>query len=494
MTNATTAIARRFLLAAILVLAPCGAFAQVKGKPPKVSELLARIEEQQKEIEAQRALLATQSQQITAQDQQIAAQDKRLEEMNKTLQELALQVAQQAQAVEPTPQFFERLSALEQTVKEKPDLPPDMVTAGDFPGSIRVPGSTQTFKIGGYVRSTLIQTLSPLGSDDRFLTNSIPVGEEESGQVTRFQTSVRPSAINFEFRTPTQGVPLRAFVEGDFASTSGNDFRLRHAYIQFDDFLAGQTWSTFSDLEAEPEGVDFEGLNAINILRQTQFRWTPAIGSFGRLAIAVEDADASITGGTGANRYPDLIFGRRQRFEKGHLFLALSLRDIRGQLASDPTLLANDLGWAVTVSGRRATSLAEGDEFRFQATIGEGSARYINDLNSLGGQDAVFDENTKRLEALPAMGAYFAYEHHWGSWRWLANMRSTGVVGMVYVNNKSIQPADAYHSTGRLTLNFLTSPFPTMNIGVEFIAGRRVNKDKQHGTSGQVQMMAQYRF
>jgi TolA-binding protein len=103
MTNATTAIARRFVLAAILVLAPCGAFAQAKGKPPKVSELLARIEEQQKEIEAQRALLATQSQQITAQDQQIAAQDKRLEEMNKTLQELALQVAQQAQAVEPTP-------------------------------------------------------------------------------------------------------------------------------------------------------------------------------------------------------------------------------------------------------------------------------------------------------------------------------------------------------------------------------------------------------
>jgi hypothetical protein len=31
-------------------------------------------------------------------------------------------------------------------------------------------------------------------------------------------------------------------------------------------------------------------------------------------------------------------------------------------------------------------------------------------------------------------------------------------------------------------------------MGIEFIAGRRVNKDKQHGTSGQVQMMALYRF
>jgi hypothetical protein len=179
----------------------------------------------------------------------------------------------------------------------------------------------------------------------------------------------------------------------------------------------------------------------------------------------VEDADASITGGTGANRYPDLIFGRRQRFEKGHLFLALSLRDIRGQLASDPTVLANDLGWAVTVSGRRATSLAEGDEFRFQATIGEGSARYINDLNSLGGQDAVFDENTKRLEALPAIGRVLRVRAPLGVVALAREHALDGVVGMVYVNNKSIQPADAYHSTGRVTLNFLTSPFPTMNIG-----------------------------
>ncbi len=491
---------RRCLLGGILLLAPCAAFPA--PKPPTLAELLARLEQQKQEIEAQRALLAAQDQQLTtqnaqiaAQAQQIAEQDKRLEEMNRTLQQLAEQVAHHTETALPTPELVQRLTAIEKTMQEKPELPPEMVQAGDFPGSIRVPGGTQTFKIGGFVRSNLIQTFSPLGSDDRFLTNSIPVGDELAGQVTRFQTSVRPSRLNFEFRTPTKGYPLRSFVEGDFASANGNDFRLRHAYVQFADFLAGQTWSTFSDLAAEPEGIDFEGLNGINILRQTQLRWTPAIGKFGRLAIAVEDADASITGGTGANRWPDLVFGRRQTFDKGHLFFALSVRDIRGQMTSDPTVISEDLGWAVTVSGKHSASVwADQDKILFQATLGEGSARYINDLNSLGGQDAVFDENAKRLEALPAMGAYFAFEHHWGTWKWLERMRSTGVVGMVYVGNKSIQPPDAYHRTGRLSLNFLASPFPSMDMGIEFIAGRRVNKDGRHGTSSQLQMMAQYRF
>ncbi len=37
--------------------------------------------------------------------------------------------------------------------------------------------------------------------------------------------------------------------------------------------MIGQTWSTFADPEAEPDGIDFEGLNAI-AFRQPQMRYT----------------------------------------------------------------------------------------------------------------------------------------------------------------------------------------------------------------------------
>ena len=70
---------------------------------------------------------------------------------------------------------------------------------------------------------------------------------------------------------------MRAFIEGDFAGDS-NTLRLRHAYGQWRRALFGQTWSTFSDPEAEPDGIDFEGLNAIVLFRQPQIRWSLPVG------------------------------------------------------------------------------------------------------------------------------------------------------------------------------------------------------------------------
>ena len=68
---------------------------------------------------------------------------------------------------------------------------------------------------------------------------------------------------------------MRLFIESDFAG-AGRAMRLRHAFLQTNRFVIGQTWSTFSDPEADPIGIDFEGLNAISLFRQPQFRWTPS--------------------------------------------------------------------------------------------------------------------------------------------------------------------------------------------------------------------------
>ena len=39
-------------------------------------------------------------------------------------------------------------------------------------------------------------------------------------------------------------------------------------------------------LQAEPEGLDFEGLNSINVLRQPQIRWVPRFGPARRWLVA----------------------------------------------------------------------------------------------------------------------------------------------------------------------------------------------------------------
>jgi hypothetical protein len=89
---------------------------------------------------------------------------------------------------------------------------------------------------------------------------------------------------------------MRAFIEGDFAG-DGRLFRLRHAYGQWKSLVIGQTWSTFADPEAEPDGIDSEGLNAIALFRQPLVRFTKPLGARFSLATAVENPATSRTPG-----------------------------------------------------------------------------------------------------------------------------------------------------------------------------------------------------
>ncbi len=182
------------------------------------------------------------------------------------------------------------------------------MSAGDFPGSIRIPGTDSAIKFGGQARMTLVHTLGPLGTEDRFVTSSIPVGsDQQAGEDAR--TVYSPSASRFGTRSRArrfERTTVRTFIEGDFAG-SKNTFRLRHAFMQTNRWVIGQTWSTFSDPEAEPIGLDFEGLNAISLFRQPQIRYTHPLREQLQLALALENPAPDLTGATAVNLTPDFI-------------------------------------------------------------------------------------------------------------------------------------------------------------------------------------------
>jgi hypothetical protein len=140
------------------------------------------------------------------------------------------------------------------------------------------------------------------------------------------------------------------------------------------------------------------------------------------------------------------------------------------------------------------------DRFIFQLNIGEGNARYINDLNSLGdqgvGQDAVFNPATGELAALPAAGWYFDYEHQWKEWERAKTMklRSSLIWSFVAVNNLDFQLGDAYRRTNRYSANLVFSPTPRIDCGVEYIYGTRTNLDGLTGQASQVQFVGIFRF
>ena len=270
---------------------------------------------------------------------------------------------------------------MEQDVHRFPELAEQAVTEGDFPGSMRIPGSDAALRIGGRVRMTSINSFDPIGTDDRFVASSIPVGGSEAARKgDRTTYTAAPSQYNLDLRTPTGVGAMRAFIEGDFAGTgSGNLFRLRHAYGQWRKLTVGQTWSTFSDPEAQPDGIDFEGLNAISLFRQPQFRWTQPLGERLALALSAENPSPEISAPDGSavqgvNQVPDLVARlrwapgektlvhgslgnwRRDRLsEGGHVQLAFVLRQIRGEFVPDATL--STLGGGLHYSGRITSPL-----------------------------------------------------------------------------------------------------------------------------------------
>lgn len=284
--------------------------------------------------------------------------------------------------------------------------------------------------------------------------------------------------------------PLRAFIEGDFAA-SGDTFRLRHAYGQFRKVLAGKTWSTFVDSQAVPDDIDFEGLNGRINVRQAQLRFSPSIGENLELAFAIEDPNPDVTGGAGLTKVPDLVVSlRRPMLNRWHVRSALLLRKISARPDDNPSVTGSADGWGLSASGRlNVPQWGDADNLLFQLNYGDGIGRYINDLGSVRGQDAVFDPVTGKLETLTAFGAYASFQHWWPE-----KLRSTFVVGFTDVDDLDFQPDDAYHQTRRVTANLLFSPIPRVDIGAELLWGERTNKDGNTGDAVQMQFAARYIF
>lgn len=446
-------------------------------------------------VEAQRVLLETQGRLI--------------EDLTKRLDQTTTQVAASQQRIAElesrttaTPEVQERLTDIEQNLRRLPELTREELSEPeDFPGALNIPGTDSAIRFGGQVRALLVRNLGALGTDDRFVTSSIPVeGTPEAAKDSRTTLSASPSRLETDFRTRTPVGPLRAFLSGDFAGPN-RTYRLRHAFGQWRGFVGGQTWSTFSDPEAEPDGLDFEGLNAISLFRQPLIRWTKPFGSRLEFSAALENPSPDITGASGVNQFPDVVARVRLNYDadhsrrlffrsgEGHTQAALLVRQIRGEADARPNEVLATEGIGVHVSGRVHARWRQGDYVKFATAAGKGIGRYIADLGTLGGQDAVYDPEHNRLIALPVYSTYIGYEHAWSD-----TLRSTATFGVVFVDNLDIQSPDSLRQTTRSSVNISWSPVPSGDLIAELLTGRRVNKDGRDGRAGQFQVGWIFRF
>ncbi len=510
------------------------------------------IADLQRALDEQKQLIEAQKQQLEQQQVQLQTTTELLTSLQSQIDQLKDDNGQELSAAEVA--MRERLAALETQVGKIPDDPSSMLADEDFPGAIRVPGTTAAYKIGGYVKAALVKNFDPLVTQDRFIVGSIPVTEtDQTALASETSLTANQTRVNFDYRQKREAGNLRAFIEGDFFGVE-NTFRLRHAFGQYKDLLAGKTWSAFYDAEASPEEVDFEGINGHVVVRQTQVRYFPKIGKDVRWMISLEDPNPQVTGGEGISDLPDLVSSvRRDWFGGWHVKTAVLLRQIRaipndgvdqnGQACTpiegtlppiDPPIppidppppnspddngcfaiadissTQSDFGWALTASGKvQVPWFNKNDNFLFQLNYGQGLGRYLTDLSSItalgidGGQDGAINRETGELKTLPIFGGYLAFQHWWAK-----TIRSTFIVSLVNVDNlgPEYQLPTSYHQTQRASGNVIWSPVRSLDLGAEFLWGKRINNggtdptndgtlpESKSGTATQLQLEAKYRF
>jgi hypothetical protein len=358
-----------------------------------------------------------------------------------------------------------------------------------LPPNFFIKSKSESFQMGfgGYVRLYGIYDLNGLQTVTDFITYEIPVGQGNTRQ-NRFALDVRQSRFYTEILGMTKYGTLRIYMEADFLGETGF-FRLRHAFGQFKGFLAGKTWSTFMDLSASPNTVDFEGPNSEICHRAVMIRFTQALGDHFIYSVAIEQPDVSITNENTEDipQYvPDIIARVKTYGKLGHLQLAGLFRDI----AYEDTITAekrSSRGWGVAFSG--SLNITKKNKFMFQTVYGDGISKYIQDISGTGRDLVPKPGCPGELQALPVLGLYAALQHNWTQ-----KLNSTIVYGYTEAYDLGNKPPDNYQTGMYVAANLFWDLLPTIRFGIEYLWGERVNKNGDSGTANRIDFMAKYSF
>ena len=162
------------------------------------------------------------------------------------------------------------VAALEARVAELEALVKKLVGPSHKPARAAAPaaaetGPSSTYKFGGYIKFDAMASdysggdLAPASLGTQFyVPATIPVGGTPS-EGPDLDLQARETRINFKSdHVLGSGDKLSTFIEMDFFLGAGGNERVsnsynprvRHAFVKYNKWLFGQTWSTFQDVAA----------------------------------------------------------------------------------------------------------------------------------------------------------------------------------------------------------------------------------------------------
>ncbi len=351
-------------------------------------------------------------------------------------------------------------------------------------GFFHLPGTRTYMKFGGFVKTDLFYDLNYAGTYyGAYVPSSFPSSPTPHSENST--VSMRPTRFTWETRQGTldnSGKEVKVYFEFDFLSNyDRNSIRLRQFYGQYGNFLAGQAWSAFSDPDAFPDTLEFEGPPGIIAARNPQFRYTQPLSKHHSVGVSVEKSGTDTPFSTqfgvpiGTSKWPDLIAFYRYENNDGHIHFASLFRNVGGMIPNEQVFnLERHTGaFGASLSGVWGIPIGaagQKDNVVFQLVFGKGISNYYNDNFGLG-TDVGFNAEG-RLVATPTGSASVGYTHYWSKL-----LRSTVSYGTLRINSPVFDPGTTYHVSQYATVNLIVQPTVRLLFGGEYIYGSLERKN-----------------
>lgn len=316
------------------------------------------------------------------------------------------------------------------------------------------------------------------GADNDF--NSAHTSKEEASD--KLRATAKVTRLGLDFNTPVGDNKVGGKVEVDFASAAEN-LRIRHAYLTLNNWLFGQTTSSFASVHA-PEMIDFltniGGMGGAS--RVPQVRYSQKLAPATQLFVSAEEGNSTADGSSVTYRVPTLTAKVTQGFAEGK-----GLASARALVEHYKASTGGDdkTGWGAALG----TNYQISEPLKVSADV-----TYVKGHNNhLYGSNAAFtldaNNNIEQNESIAVQTGI--------TYKFSPQLRSTLAYGALFSDDGTDYARlndDANEKVQQAWINFIYSPVKPVDLGIEYINGERETFAGEKFSDDRVGFMARYSF
>jgi opacity protein-like surface antigen len=304
----------------------------------------------------------------------------------------------------------------------------------------------------------------------------------------KLRSTAKTTRLGLDFNTPVgDGNKVGGKLEVDFAGTN-DALRIRHAYLTYNSWLFGQTTSNFLSSHA-PEMIDFSTNIGGGTTRVPQVRYNVKLAPQTQLFVAAEKGDSKAAVADDLSyRIPNITAKVTQGFADGK-----GTASARALVENYKSKAANDTETAWGVAAGASYAVNEQLKLTGDVSYSQGNSNYLY------GANAAYVADGKNIEqnefTAVQVGATYKFNE---------KLRSTLGYGIILADDdtkyaKTLKAsadvsANANKEVQQAWLNIIYSPVKPVELGLEYVDGKRETFAGKTFNDDRVGLMAKYSF